>query len=490
MSGKVTLYADANYSGDSASLGVGRYNQVPFGNDKLSSLRVPKGMKITLYEDGSYSGQKMVCAMDTPYVGDSVNDEISSFVIEESSSVGVIAYTDASYGGWSREFAPGKYDLGASIGNDKLSSLYIPDGYKVTLYEDTNYAGKQLVLLSNTPHLGDFNDRATMMVVEKMQATGDLTLDQVKAIIKEAAPKVYFRSDETFLPSSVDWFLSRATLKCSDGTSQPASKGLPAGGSDDHTYWLEIPSGDRPGNLAGAVTYVNVKKSTYWVDLQFWFFYPYNGAGRARVQITDGLTDSNLSTSNVDLDPMGQHGGDWEHCTLRYQVASKKLLAVYLAQHSGGVWLSPGELQYENGVPIVYASRHGHASYPSEGPNLTNTTTVNLTAVNVKFGLRNDTDKGQSLDCRSHFAVIGADFLTSFTPPAWLEYKRRWGPHKVYDRSWIESTISGLMGPVISKYTSWDDDATKKIMNVLPDEYKEEDGPTGPKSKGCWSGDE
>lgn len=486
MSDKVTIYSNAEYDGKSADMAVGKYNQIPFGNDSLSSLKVPPGLKVTLYENGSYSGKKMICMRNTPHVGDSVNDKISSMVVEQASSVGVIAYSDAEYEGWSCELQPGQHDLGALIGNDALSSLYIPAGYKVTLYKDASLTSACTVLLADTPHLGDFNDQATWIVVEKLQPVPKMDLAQLNDLIKHVAPKCYFHPDDAFLPSSVDWFLQRATVKSKDGASRPASTGLPTGGSDDHEYWLELPTQNRPGDLGSAVVYVNAISAPYWMDLQFWFFYPYNGAGRAKLKYTDAAHDT-LGTNNADLDPMGEHGGDWEHVTLRYQFGPTKLLGVYMAQHSGGVWLWPSQIKLENGVPVVYASRHGHASYPAEGENLTNSTTVSLGLVNMTFALRNDTGKGPSLDCRSHFQVVGANFLKSeLQPPAWLDYARRWGPRKVYDRSWIESTISALMGGAVSKYTKWDEQATRKIMDALPDEYKGEDGPTGPKFKGSW----
>jgi hypothetical protein len=193
----------------------------------------------------------------------------------------------------------------------------------------------------------------------------------------------------------------------------------------------------------------------------------------------------------VDLDPMGEHGGDWEHVTLRYQFGPRTLVGVYMAQHSGGVWLSPSQIQLEDGVPVVYASRHGHASYPGEGENLTNSTIVSLGVVNMSFGLRNDTAKGPGLDCRSHFQVVGADFVGSeLQPPAWLDYARRWGPHKVYEPAWIASQISHLIGPIASVYTPWGNLSTQQIIDDLPDECKEEDGPTGPKFKDAWKGGE
>lgn len=134
--------------------------------------------------------------------------------------------------GWGEEFGPGRYDLGSSIGNDRLSSLVVPAGYKVTLYADAGFSGKSMVLVENAASLASFNDRATSMVVEKMQSAPAPTLAELEQIIHQVAPRCYIHPDEGFGPSSVEWFLERATLKSSDGSSRPGSSGsLPQGGS-------------------------------------------------------------------------------------------------------------------------------------------------------------------------------------------------------------------------------------------------------------------
>src|SRR4030095_10883525 len=55
----VTLYQDCNFRGISATLEVGNYRtyQMKIGNDKLSSLSIPNGMKVTIYEHDNYSGR-------------------------------------------------------------------------------------------------------------------------------------------------------------------------------------------------------------------------------------------------------------------------------------------------------------------------------------------------------------------------------------------------------------------------------------------------
>ena len=57
--------------------------------------------------------------------------------------------------------------LTGAIGNDSLSSLRVPPGWKVTLYRDANYSGPQVVVTSDT-NLWSFNDQTSSLRVEAL----------------------------------------------------------------------------------------------------------------------------------------------------------------------------------------------------------------------------------------------------------------------------------------------------------------------------------
>lgn len=70
-------------------------------------------------------------------------------------------YEHCDYNGAVSELAPGSYDIGAmGIGNDAISSIRIPSGLKVTLYEHAGFQGRSIDLTSDTPCLvnNGFND--------------------------------------------------------------------------------------------------------------------------------------------------------------------------------------------------------------------------------------------------------------------------------------------------------------------------------------------
>lgn len=84
MSSKVVIYRHVNFEGASQELDKGSYNitDLAIGNDTLSSLRVPPGMKVTLYSNAEYQGNAKVFTQDTAWVGLDFNDRTSSIKVE------------------------------------------------------------------------------------------------------------------------------------------------------------------------------------------------------------------------------------------------------------------------------------------------------------------------------------------------------------------------------------------------------------------------
>ncbi|WP_437675452.1 Vps62-related protein [Sorangium sp. So ce131] len=477
---QVTLFSDSEYRGSQSTLSIGRYpSGFGISNDALSSLKIPAGLKVTLCEHGNFEGRRCTLIRDTPSLK-GANDKTSSIIVERLTTPTVIVYSDSEFAGWSAEVPVGSHSS-IPAGNDLVSSVIVPAGHRVTLYKDGPFKGDVRELTRDAASLDGFNDAASSMIVDRL-ADRAPTFDELKQIIEKVGPRIYFHPDDTFGPSSVEWFLKRATLHQKDGPTRNAGDApLPAGGGDDGLYWLECSRSARGGDLGSAVAYVNAKYQNSWLDLQFWIFYPYNGAGSAKVSVTE-------FSGTIGLDPMGQHGGDWEHVTCRVDPVTKELRAMYLAQHGGGEWVPLGEIPMENGRPVAFSSRNGHASYRGEGTNLSNDTSYKEFGYTVyELGLVNSTKKGSKrLDCNARYQLLRADFLTdAVAAPDWTQYCRRWGPRITYKSSDLKASIKSSLGniPYADKAVDW-------IYGAIPDEAKEENGPTGPWMKGPWKGGE
>ncbi|MDL2123745.1 MAG: hypothetical protein LWX51_11825 [Deltaproteobacteria bacterium] len=181
-----TFYKDASYKGTNAAYSIGRYDkdrlsENHIGNDTISSIKVPSGLKVTVFKDEGFTGDCKTYKLSTIDVGDDWNDKISSIVVEEYvkhvDSSEVTFYEDKNYGGNSRRLNAGRYNRSSLnkkdytyVGNDKISSIRVSRGLKVTIYEDDNFAKKQKSFYKDVEYVGDFiNDMTTSIIIEKWE---------------------------------------------------------------------------------------------------------------------------------------------------------------------------------------------------------------------------------------------------------------------------------------------------------------------------------
>ncbi|OVA06422.1 Vacuolar protein sorting-associated protein 62 [Macleaya cordata] len=307
-------------------------------------------------------------------------------------------------------------------------------------------------------------------------------MNQIQALVQTYSPWIYLHPDEEYLPASVSWYFNNGALLYKQGDeSNPVSidstgSNLPQGGSNDGTYWLDLPIDKdskekvKRGDLQSSESYLHVKPmlGATFTDIALWVFYPFNGPGKAKVELID-----------IPLGKTGQHIGDWEHVTLRISNFSGKLWSVYFSEHSNGAWVNSSELEFQGGNKVVaYASLNGHAFYPKPGLVLQGNASLGV-------GIRNDTAKSKiMMNMGERYVVVSAEHLGMVVvEPPWLNYTRKWGPKIEYDfgdeMKKIEEVLPGKLKDVF-----------QKVMNGLPRELFGEDGPTGPKMKKSWSGDE
>ncbi|VVB03334.1 unnamed protein product [Arabis nemorensis] len=296
---------------------------------------------------------------------------------------------------------------------------------------------------------------------------------QIKKLFETYSPLIYFHPDEEYLPSSVNWYFSNGALLYKKGEEskpipiEPNGTNLPQGESNDGSYWLDLPidknSKERvkKGDIQNTNVYLHIKPmlGSTFTDIAIWIFYPFNGPARAKVKFV-----------NLPLGRIGEHIGDWEHATLRISNFTGELWRLFLSQHSGGVWIEASDLEFQSGnKPVAYASLHGHAMYPKPGLVLQGDDGI---------GIRNDTAKGKNvIDTGLGYEVIAAE------EPPWVDYLRKWGPKIDYNVDDEVRAVAKILPGALKK-------AFVKFVKKIPDEVFGEDGPTGPKLKSNWAGDE
>ncbi|CAJ1976269.1 unnamed protein product [Sphenostylis stenocarpa] len=306
--------------------------------------------------------------------------------------------------------------------------------------------------------------------------------NQIHALIQHYGPTVYFHPDEKYLPSSVQWFFKNGAVLYAAGSSKGKAidyegTNLPSGGTNDGAFWIDFPTDEdarnnlKKGNIESAELYVHVKPALggAFTDIVMWVFCPFNGPATLKVALM-----------NIEMNKVGEHVGDWEHFTLRISNFSGELWSVFFSQHSGGHWVNAFDLEFIKGnKSIVYSSKDGHASFPHPGTYLQGLSKLGI-------GVRNDAARSKFIvDSSIKYQVVAAEYLGEgvITEPCWLQYMREWGPTIVYDsRSEIDKIIDLL--PLFVRFS------VENLFELFPTELYGEEGPTGPKEKDNWLGDE
>ncbi|XP_047322900.1 uncharacterized protein LOC124926667 [Impatiens glandulifera] len=308
-------------------------------------------------------------------------------------------------------------------------------------------------------------------------------LDQIHAMVSHYGPTFIFHPDEIYLPSSVSWFFMNGALLYKRGelVGEPievAGSNLPANGTNDGAYWIDLPIDDRRehvkrGNVESSIVYVHVKPALggTFTDIVFWIFCPFNGPGTLK-----------LCNINIPLGKIGQHVCDWEHVTLRISNFTGELWNMYLSQHSGGKWVDASNLEFiEGNKAIVYSSRNGHASFHHPGSYIQGSKKLGV-------GIRNDAAYSNfRVDSSVRYEIISAGYLGNgvgfVKEPCWLLFMRKWGPKVSY-------SIRNKLDQIVNRLPVGIGCRLKNVAYKLPVELYGEDGPTGPKEKNNWVGDE
>ncbi len=210
----VTVYAECRYQGVAASLPAGEYSlaelqKMGISNNDISSISVPPGFQATLYENDFFRGRNIgFTKSDQCLRGDGMDNVVSSLVItgalQNNQSTAqtqatapsntnaantnantstaaredtISIFSECNFKGLGFRLRAGKYlasdfeKLG--MPNNSISSLRIPRGFVVTVYENDFFRGDAKVLQADDSCLiGDqLNDKISSMVVESVAAT-------------------------------------------------------------------------------------------------------------------------------------------------------------------------------------------------------------------------------------------------------------------------------------------------------------------------------
>ncbi len=184
-----TFYQGCNFNGNALRLEPGYYQGDKLGilKNNISSIELPAGLRVKAYTNSDYlTGASTTINYSENCLSGILRNRIASLVVEETYGGGnnggwggnngnngnnnyVVLYEDDDYRGRSATLLPGTYSNMqlAGISDKSLSSLTLPPGWRVILYENENFGGKSFTITASRSGFTftGWNDRTSSIAV-------------------------------------------------------------------------------------------------------------------------------------------------------------------------------------------------------------------------------------------------------------------------------------------------------------------------------------
>jgi pimeloyl-ACP methyl ester carboxylesterase len=167
---QVTLYEHAEYKGVAKSFGIGNHAYVGDNfNDKATSIVVPQGSSLVaeVFEHANFQGRSTVISYSQMSIGADwsdnnfkvsyLNDKTSSIVVRRRRNDEVILFQHANFQGVAHSDVLGNKSQVRF--NDDYSSIDLPDGVGIEVFEHASFSGRSQVFTSDVSFIGLLNDQ-------------------------------------------------------------------------------------------------------------------------------------------------------------------------------------------------------------------------------------------------------------------------------------------------------------------------------------------
>ena len=168
VSGGAKFFVDGNFGGASSTMSAGSLYSLRNTtlDNAISALTVPAGWTVTMYDNSIGTAGPGARAVFTEgsygSIESAYNDRASYMVIQEPAAL----YVDKNYGGAVSKLLPGCYDMNQmGIGNDSVSSVFVPYGLNVQLFLNAGLNGSNTIYTTSQATLGSMDENASGVCV-------------------------------------------------------------------------------------------------------------------------------------------------------------------------------------------------------------------------------------------------------------------------------------------------------------------------------------
>lgn len=346
------------------------------------------------------------------------------------------------------------------------------------LEEESQSSDDSLGSLEQLASVGTPGSGSTLIPLTELSEAEYQTLWTRLNLARAHAPLIVHAPDETYFPSSVEFFAARASVLCPPDSqlhsAEPvyrdaSTSGTPLFGQPTTTPSTNLvtsswgancylvasqanpqyaPPVARGQNLSTdkVPIYVSIKtESPTEFTVYYNAFYPYN-LGK--------MACGSLAPFGECLVPrvrIGNHIGDWESVAIRFNNNGNIVSVGTKAHNLGWQYLLPNAITFgsgdASGHPIVYSASGSHGMWPTPGDHTYKTLITGDTLVDW-------TGPGQGWRTWEHLELVAGSTI-------WMDYKGRWGDPQAgmstCDLSgWEFAGSTGACGGLGIPYDEWE----------------------------------
>jgi len=171
-SSQVTLYEHAEYKGVAKSFGIESHAYVGNDfNDRATSIVIPSGSGLVaeVFEHANFQGRSTVISYSQKSIGadwsdnnfkvSHLNDQTSSIIVRQRRSDEVIFFQHGNFQGLAHSDIVGSKSQVRF--NDDYSSIDLPDGVGIEVFEHPSFTGRSQVFTSDVSFIGLLNDQVS-----------------------------------------------------------------------------------------------------------------------------------------------------------------------------------------------------------------------------------------------------------------------------------------------------------------------------------------